>query len=92
MELGDGVLGVFEVVGGVPRLVGVWISDPLDSILEFVADTSGVENLFEFPLLFIVDDNWRGRRLLVSGDRIVGCLCRFEYRDVEDRMEFDRGR
>ena len=78
MELGDGVLGVFEVVGGVPRLVGVWISDPLDSILKFVADASGVENFFEFPLLLIVDDNWRGRRLLVSRDRVVGCLGRLE--------------
>jgi len=37
VELGDCFLRVFEVFGRVPSFVRVRISDPLDSILEFVS-------------------------------------------------------
>jgi len=65
--VGDGFLRVFEVRCWIPRPVCVRIAGPLDSVLDVVAVLARVANLFKFPLLFVVDNDWRRRRLFVSG-------------------------
>jgi hypothetical protein len=50
--------------------------------------TTGVEDLFDFPLFFVVDDDWWWWRLRVSGDCFAVVFDRLEERDwwrAEDR-------
>jgi hypothetical protein len=65
---------------------------PLYTILELILVVVGIENFFDFPLLLFVHDCWWRWRLLLSGDQIGVVCCGFEEADMEDWMEFDRGR
>jgi hypothetical protein len=53
---------------------------------------TGIEDLFDFPLFFVIDDDWRRRRLRMSGDWFAVVFDWLEERDVEDRMDLDGGR
>jgi hypothetical protein len=50
----DGLRGVRKVGSRIPLHVLVVVAGPLDSI------AARIENLFDFPLFLIVNDNWRG--------------------------------
>jgi hypothetical protein len=56
----DGLRGVRKVGSRIPLHVLVVVAGPLDSILKLVSIAARIENLFDFPLFLIVNDNWRG--------------------------------
>jgi len=65
MELSNEIAGVFKVLGGILGAVGVVKPSPLDSILDLDPLAAGVEDLFYFPLLLFLDDDWRWARSIL---------------------------
>jgi len=91
VEFENDVSQVFDASGWVLGSVGIWETGPLDSILDLVSVTLGVEDFFYFPLLLFLDDNRGGWWLVVSRDRF--CTgCGFEEADMDDWVDFDSGR
>jgi len=91
VESPDEIRGAFKVMGGIPGVVGVMETSPLDSILDLVSLSSEVENFFYFPLLLFLDENGGWWRLVVSGDRF-DTSCGFAEVDMEVWVDFDSGR
>src|SRR3978361_99380 len=77
VKMVDGVGGIVEVRCWVPGFVCVVEASPLDSILNLVAMTAGINDFLDFPLLLFVDDYWWWWWLLVSWDGF-GARCWFE--------------
>ena len=69
------------------RLPGrVIITSPAYEVLEGVTEALGVENLLDFELLVVVDDNRRRRGVNLALERV--CCDRFQKGDVKDWMDF----
>jgi hypothetical protein len=58
VELGDYVWGISDILRGVPGGIGVVETSPLDSILDFPSMAPGVNYFLDFPLFFVIEDNW----------------------------------
>ena len=52
MELGDEVFGVFQVVGGFPRVLLLAVVFPLDEVHDLVLPATRVDDFFDFELFF----------------------------------------
>jgi len=78
-------------MGGIPGAVGVVETGPLDSILDLVSLSLGVEDFSYFPLVLFLNDNGGWWRLVLSGDRF-DASCAFEEADMEDWVDFNSGR
>jgi hypothetical protein len=57
VELLDRVLRVLEICSWVPCPVLVVETRPLHPVLQLVSVVAGVNNLLEFPLFLVVDDD-----------------------------------
>ncbi len=60
VEVGDGFLGVAEVLERFPRLFLAGVSDPLDQVFDAVSADSRVDDVFNFVLGDVSDDVGRG--------------------------------
>ena len=56
VEFSYGLLGILQVAGWLPgRSI---IAFPLDKILESVVEVPAIEDSFNLPLFFSIDNNW----------------------------------
>jgi hypothetical protein len=86
VEFQYGRVVVVEVVCGNPAALFGAVAYPVDQVLKFPAEDTGVEDARDFVFFFPfgVDDGW-GWRWSGAGWKSVGTM-RFEERGVEDRV------
>lgn len=88
MEGGNLVRCVSKVLGWFPGVSAFVVAFPTDQVLELAAVNPAVQDVVDFVLLLIVDDDgvrWRRR-----GKAVVSPRC--ELIDVQDRVDLEERR
>jgi hypothetical protein len=68
VELVDEVRRIGEIAGRLPRVVGQGVVFPANFVKEIATAESRIEDFFNFPFEFVVDNDRRQRILCSIGD------------------------
>jgi hypothetical protein len=88
VELIDEIRRISEIAGRLPRVIGWRVILPLNFIKETATAESRIEDFFDFPLQFVVNDN--GRRRILGSIRDSRRFVRIQEEDVEHRVNLHR--
>ena len=72
VKVDDKVILVSELGGGYPRAIDVVEPEPMNEVLELAAMETGVQDGFNFPVFFSIDDVWKWMFGCLSGRKSIG--------------------
>ena len=90
MEICDRVSSIVHVVGRFPRTLRFIVPDPIDEVKEPAPHELGIQNCGHLMVWRAVHNDRRWRRHDTTREGVG--MVRLEEADVEDGMEFHRGR